>query len=118
MDPPPKKVRPLDPVERDNVLFFAALRGDPPPDALFLEECDDCEGHGTARCPECEGDGHVECTCRECDDVHETRCDTCRGKGHVGPCEACRGTGAVDSREGPAQPPVEAPVLPGLEAWT
>lgn len=112
-----EKVKLLAPDERDNVIFFSALKNEPLPIEFFMEECDDCEGHGTAACKDCDGDGKVECTCRECDNVHETDCDTCRGKGHLGPCNACDGAGAVDTRDERSPAPVGAPVLPGLEAW-
>ena len=67
------------------------------PQLLPLEECQMCNGTGTAfQCPECDGEGEFEYG------THTYRCKECDGSGQVGygdkskvACRHCGGTGAT-----------------------
>lgn len=110
--PPEQQLKLPSPDERENMIYFAELRGDPIPPLALAEECETCEGHGTEVCPECEGDKEHACHCSECGDDHWRSCDTCSGKGHVGICEPCKGTGVVMPAEESARVPEGALPLP------
>ena len=111
MDAKEAKPKPLTADEKENMRYFAQLRGEPEPRECRLVECDDCEGHGTIECNSCE-DGSVSCRCSECDDVHDRDCDECGGKGNLGQCQKCLGTGEVEEleEEPPPEPPVSLPL--------
>jgi hypothetical protein len=82
-----KTVSRLSEVERGNIIFFATLRGEEPPEDFFYDECGACDGEGTAVCGRCD-DGYVECRCLHCDDEHTRRCDV--RVGTTGPCRLRR----------------------------